>query len=55
MNESFFSNFLRLLGGPSLDAEIHFLDPVPAMPDARRRMAEESRARIVRVLGYGDA
>jgi 1-acyl-sn-glycerol-3-phosphate acyltransferase len=54
VNESFFSNFLRLLGGPSLDAEIHFLDPVPAMPDARRRMAEESRARIVRVLGYGD-
>ena len=54
VNESFFANFLRLLGGPPLDADVHFLDPVPATPDARRRMAEESRARIVRVLGYGD-
>ena len=54
VRESFFSNFLRLLGGPSLDAEVHFLEPVPATPDARRRMAEESRARIVRTLGYGD-
>ena len=53
-NERFLPNFLRLLGGPSLDAEIHFLEPVPATPDARRRMAEESRARIVRTLGYGD-
>jgi hypothetical protein len=26
---------------------------VDATPDARRRMAEESRARIVRTLGYG--
>jgi 1-acyl-sn-glycerol-3-phosphate acyltransferase len=52
--ESFFANFLRVLGGPSLDAEVHFLAPVPATPDARRRMAEESRARIVRTLGYGD-
>lgn len=52
--ESFFGNFLRVLGGPSMDAEVHYLEPVPAMPDARRRMAEESRARIVRALGYGD-
>lgn len=52
--ESFFGNFLRILGGPSMDAEVHFLEPVPAAPDARRRMAEESRARIVRLLGYGD-
>lgn len=55
VKESFFGNFLRILGGPPLDAEIHFLEPVPATPDARRRMAEESRARIVRLLGYGDA
>ena len=53
-NESFVANFLRLLGGPPMDAEVHFLDPVPATPDARRRMADASRARIVRVLGYGD-
>lgn len=54
VDESFFGNFLRILGGPPMDAEVHFLDPVPATPDARRRMAEESRARIVRLLGYGE-
>lgn len=52
--ESFFANFLRLLGGPAMDAEVHFLDPVEATPEARRRMAEEARARIVRALGYGE-
>lgn len=52
--ESFFANFVRLLGNPSMDAEVHFLEPVDATPDARRRMAEESRARIVAALGYGD-
>ncbi len=51
--ESFAANFLRLLGNPSMDAEVHFLEPVESTPDARRRMAEESRARIVRTLGYG--
>ncbi len=54
VKESFFGNVLRILGGPPMDAEVHFLEPVPATPDARRRMAEESRARIVRLLGYGD-
>ena len=53
--ESFFGNVLRVLGHPRMDAEVHFLEPVPATPDARRRMAEESRTRIVRVLGYGQA
>jgi 1-acyl-sn-glycerol-3-phosphate acyltransferase len=52
--ESFFTNLLRVLGNPRMDAEIHFLERVPATPDARRRMAEESRARIVQTLGYGD-
>jgi len=52
--ESFFANFLRVLGNPPMIAEVHFLEPVTATPDARRRMAEESRARIVRELGYGD-
>jgi 1-acyl-sn-glycerol-3-phosphate acyltransferase len=51
--ESFFANLWRILGNPSMDAEVHFLDAVEATPDARRRMAEESRARIVRTLGYG--
>lgn len=44
--ESFVHNILRLLGGPPMDAEVHFLQPVPASPDARRRMAELSRERI---------
>ncbi len=55
VGESFFANIVRILGGPSMDAEVHFLAPVPLTPDARRRMAEESRARIVEALGYGDA
>lgn len=54
VKESFFGNFLRILGNPSMDAEVHFLEPVAATPDARRRMAEESRARIVRLLGYAE-
>jgi 1-acyl-sn-glycerol-3-phosphate acyltransferase len=57
-NETFVSNILRLLGGPSMDAEVHFLEPVPASPDARRRMAELSRERIAAALGdqlTGDA
>ncbi len=54
VKESFAANFFRLLGHPSMDAEVHFLEPVEATPDARRRMAEESRARIVAALGYGD-
>lgn len=52
--ESFFANFLRVTGNPRMDADVHFLEPVPATPDARRRMAELSRARIVQTLGYGD-
>jgi 1-acyl-sn-glycerol-3-phosphate acyltransferase len=44
--ESFMGNLLRRLGEAPLDAEVHFLTPVPAMPEARRRMAELSRERI---------
>ena len=54
VKESFAANFFRLLGNPSMDAEVHFLEPVESTPDARRRMAEESRARIVDALGYGN-
>ncbi|MGA9828191.1 MAG: lysophospholipid acyltransferase family protein [Rhodanobacteraceae bacterium] len=50
--ENFFANMLRVLGEPAMDAEIHFLEPVPAMPEARKRMAEASRARIAQALGY---
>jgi len=45
-DESFVHNIVRLLGAPPMDAEVHFLAPVPSMPDARRRMAELSRERI---------
>ncbi|WP_266168629.1 lysophospholipid acyltransferase family protein [Dyella subtropica] len=48
--ENFMQNFLRLLGEAPLDAEVHFLAPVPATPDARRRMAELSRERIAAAL-----
>ena len=44
--ENFMGNLLRMLGEAPLDAEVHFLAPVPAMPDARRRMADLSRERI---------
>lgn len=50
--ESFVANLLRILGSRSMDAEVHFLEPVESTPDARRRMAEESRARIVQAVGY---
>jgi 1-acyl-sn-glycerol-3-phosphate acyltransferase len=44
--ENFLQNFLRLLGGAPMEVEVHFLEAVPAMPDARRRMADLSRERI---------
>ncbi|UGB45588.1 1-acyl-sn-glycerol-3-phosphate acyltransferase [Frateuria edaphi] len=43
--ENFMGNLLRMLGEAPLDAEVHFLAPVPAMPEARRRMADLSRER----------
>ena len=49
-HENFMQNFLRLLGEAPLDAEVHFLAPVAAMPDARRRMAETARERIAQAL-----
>jgi 1-acyl-sn-glycerol-3-phosphate acyltransferase len=48
--ESFLHNIVRLLGEAPMDAEVHFLVPVPASPDARRRMAELSRERIAAAL-----
>jgi len=49
-NESFLANIMRSLGEAPMDAEVHFLTPVPASPDARRRMAEQSRERIAAAL-----
>jgi 1-acyl-sn-glycerol-3-phosphate acyltransferase len=49
-DETFMGNLVRLLGEAPMDAEVHFLTPVPASPDARRRMAELSRERIAAAL-----
>ena len=53
--ESFFANFVRLLGGPSLAATLYFLEPVALSDDGRRQTAEAARASIVRALGFADA
>jgi len=49
-NENFMQNFLRMLGGAPMDAEVHFLEPVPVSQDGRRRMADQARERIAMAL-----
>ncbi len=49
-DEHFLGNFLRLLGEPGRTVEVHFLEPVPAGEDGRRRMANLCRERIVAAL-----
>ncbi len=49
-DESFFGNFLRLLGEPPMDAEVHFLPVVPVSSSGRRHMAEQARERIAVAL-----
>jgi len=54
--ENFAANFMRLLGEPPRDAEIHFLEPIaPGEAEGRRRIAELARARIAHAMGYPDA
>lgn len=53
-SESFFANIVRLLGAPGMDAELHFLEPVPLHDDGRRQIAEAARARIAAALGFAD-
>ncbi|MGO1070862.1 lysophospholipid acyltransferase family protein [Lysobacter sp. CA199] len=49
--ESFFANFLRLLGEPGRVAEVHFLIPIgPGEADGRRRIAELARQRIIEAM-----
>jgi len=50
-DEHFLGNFLRLLGEPARMAEVHFLEPVSATDDGRRRMAESCRERILAAMG----
>ncbi|MGY6518057.1 MAG: lysophospholipid acyltransferase family protein [Lysobacteraceae bacterium] len=48
--ENFLQNFLRVLGEPGRVAEVHFLEPVPASEDGRRRMAQACRDRIIAAM-----
>ena len=48
--ESFFANFLRVLGGPGMTAEVHFCNPIPNDGEGRRRIAENARAAICTAL-----
>ncbi|MGE4071729.1 MAG: lysophospholipid acyltransferase family protein [Lysobacterales bacterium] len=52
--ESFFVNFVRLLGEPAMVAEVHFLEGLQPNGDGRRRLAEGARAHIVRALGHAE-
>lgn len=49
--ESFFGNLWRMMGERRLVAQVHFLDPVTAGEEGRRRMADTARARIAQALG----
>jgi len=53
--ESFLGNFLRLLGDPPRETEVHFLDPVLPGPEGRRRLAEACREQIIAVMRGGSA
>jgi 1-acyl-sn-glycerol-3-phosphate acyltransferase len=48
--ENFMQNFLRVLGEPGRVAEVHFLEPVAASEDGRRRVAETCRERILAAM-----
>ncbi|MET1025467.1 MAG: lysophospholipid acyltransferase family protein [Pseudoxanthomonas sp.] len=49
--ESFFANFLRLLGEPSRDADVCFLEPIyPDQVQGRRQIADTARARIIAAM-----
>jgi len=49
--ESFFGNFVRLLGEPARLAEVHFLAPIaPGEADGRRRIADLARTRIIEAM-----
>ncbi|UXI68310.1 lysophospholipid acyltransferase family protein [Tahibacter amnicola] len=52
--ESFLANFLRVLGGRSMSAEVHFCEPLSSSDDGRRRTAETARSRIVDALGHAE-
>lgn len=50
-DESFFANFLRLLGEPARNTNVIFLEPIaPGDAEGRRRIAEIARDRIVAAM-----
>jgi 1-acyl-sn-glycerol-3-phosphate acyltransferase len=51
VGESFVANFFRVLGGPTQEAEVHFLQPLIPNGSGRRDLAERSRAAIAQALG----
>lgn len=49
--ESFFANFIRILGEPGRPVDVIYLEPIhPGDADGRRRLAEVARTRIVSAL-----
>ncbi len=52
--ESFFGNFVRVLGEPTTIAEVSFLEPLRELDSGRRRLAEQSRQRIREHLGFAE-
>jgi 1-acyl-sn-glycerol-3-phosphate acyltransferase len=53
--ESFLSNFLRLLGEAGADAEVHFLAAIDSLNQPRRNLAMNARAAIAQTVGMPDA
>lgn len=50
-HESFFANFMRLLGEPTRPVDVCFLEPIyPDQIQGRRHIAEMARARIVAAM-----
>jgi 1-acyl-sn-glycerol-3-phosphate acyltransferase len=54
-NEGFLANFLRLLGEPGCDAEVHFLPIIALEGNARRALAVYSRNAIASTVGHAVA
>jgi len=50
-DESFLGNFVRLLGGPPLTAEVHFLPPLTDLTVGRRNLAHGARDAIRQAMG----
>jgi len=47
INESMLVNFSRLLGRPSVIAEVHFLPPINGVDRPRRELADAARAAVI--------